>query len=178
MLRLFLAIPLPTEVKKEIGREIVKAKDSLTDWKISWVSPENLHVTLIFLGWVSEEKIELLKQEASGAVSNFSPFSVSTGLVSANRHPIWFEIEKGGKELDQLYQRLGEKLSIKGSFLEKRPFQPHLTIGRVKKRGKVPLPQSKGSFQWKANRVVLYQSKLKRSGAIYIELASFPLRRA
>ena len=66
---------------------------------------------------------------------------ISTGLVSFGDHPIWFDLEKGEENIHKLQQELGKKLTLKGSYLEKRPFHAHLTIGKIKKKGRSKLPK-------------------------------------
>jgi len=175
MIRLFLAVPVPKKIKEELAREQEKVKNSLSDWKINWVAPENFHITLIFLGWVENEKVKTLKGDIAGAQKNLPDFEISTGSLTFEERPIWLEIKKGTEKLQKLQEILGKELSIKGSYLEKRASHPHLTIGRVKNKGKSKLPKIKKSFTWKADKIVLYQSKLRRSGSVYTELVSFPL---
>lgn len=174
MIRTFLAVSLPKETQSDLGQEIEKIKSTLPDWQVNWVKPENLHLTLIFLGWISEENIETLKTEVSTALKDFLTFEVSTGELSTLGRSLWFEIEKGGLELTKLHQQLKKELSIKGPD-ENRPFHAHLTIGRIKKKGKSKLLKVERSFSWKADRVILYKSRLRHGGPIYTPLASFPL---
>ena len=175
MVRLFLAVPVPKKIKEELAKEAAKIKASLTDWEVNWVVPENSHITLIFFGWAKQEDLEGLKKEIPQVAEKFPAFKISTGLVSFGDHPIWFDLEKGEENIHKLQQELGKKLTLKGSYLEKRPFHAHLTIGKIKKKGRSKLPKVEKSFKWKADKVVLYQSKLRRSGSLYTELASFPL---
>lgn len=173
MIRLFLAVPVPKEIKRRLAAEIEKVKKSLPDWKINWVTPENFHITLLFLGWVREEDIERVKREAADAVCDFPTFEISAGPLTFEERPIWLEITGGRKDLQRLQEALGTNLSTKGSYFENRIFHPHLTIGRVKNKGRTKSPQIKKTFSWKADRIVLYESKLRRKGPIYTELASF-----
>lgn len=175
MIRLFFAVPVPPRTKQALAKEITEVKTALSDWKVSWDKPENLHLTLIFLGWVPQSKVEDLKEEAADAIKGFKPFEIFTGELVAKDNPLWFEIKKGKEQLFELRQQLGEKLSVKGLSLEKRLYHAHLTIGRIKRKGRSKLPKIEKSFRWKADRVALYQSRLRRTGSVYTELASFPL---
>ncbi|GMR19309.1 MAG: RNA 2',3'-cyclic phosphodiesterase [Patescibacteria group bacterium] len=171
MIRTFLAVPLPLKVKKELGREIDKIKTTLSDWQVNWVRPENLHVTLIFFGWIPDGKVPLLQPEIRNALAGFPSFEISTGKLSAEKHPIWIEVKKGRGGLTRLHSNL----NLQGYRKEKRSFSPHLTIGRVKRRGKLKLPKIEKTFLWKTNRLVLYESKISRKGPVYKELFSFDL---
>src|SRR3989304_9130995 len=124
MQRLFLSIPLSNQVKNQIAPEIERFKKSISDWEITWVAPENLHLTRVFFGWVKKEQIESLITEIGRAVSDFPSFKITTGKVSAKRWPIWLEIEQGREELNRLAEELVHQLTIKGSLEEGRGFYP------------------------------------------------------
>ncbi len=177
MNRTFLAVPVPLKTKDHLNQRIKKVRRALPDWEVNWEKPEKLHVTLIFFGWTTEEQVSRIRREVAAAVKAFPAFEVSTGKISIQDRPIWFEIEKGEKELIQLLQILKEKLSLKGSTAESRPYHPHLTIGRVRKKGETrQLSASEGSFSWKADELTLYESELRRTGSIYTKIAAFPLK--
>jgi 2'-5' RNA ligase len=175
MKRLFLAVPIPKKLKSALEKELEKLKMGLSDWDVRWVAPENLHITLVFFGWVKENQIETLKTEVGRAVSGFPSFEITTGKISAERWPIWLEIEGGRKELQEISEALTKNLTTKGSLEEIRDFHPHLTLGRFQNKGKSKLPKVGEIFSWKANRIILYESAYKRRVRIYTEIASFPL---
>uniref|UniRef100_A0A831Z2N4 RNA 2',3'-cyclic phosphodiesterase n=1 Tax=candidate division WWE3 bacterium TaxID=2053526 RepID=A0A831Z2N4_UNCKA len=175
MRRLFLAVPLPRQIKKRLALEVEELRKLLPDWTIKWVDPENLHITLVFFGWVKEEQIETLQAEIRTAVPESLPFDIATGKLSRKGRPLWLEIESGRNELQALAETLSKKLTLKGSLKEEREFHPHLTLGRIKKRGRKNLPKTDQSFGWRADRLVLYESKFVRKQRIYEEVFSFPL---
>ena len=172
--RIFLALPVPSKIKNQLGEASGKIKKQLSDWQINWVPTRNLHITLIFFGWVEEKQLEILKKEIATEVRKFIVSKVSTGQLNTQNRPIWFEIEKGQEELTHLQISIAKRLTIKGSE-ESRSFRPHITIGRVKKRGKSKSRRVEESFSWKVDRLVLYESKLTREGSSYRELLSVPL---
>lgn len=175
MKRLFLAVPIPEKLKSALGKELENLKITLPDWNVNWVTPKNLHTTLIFFGWIEENQIEPLKTELGRAVSSFPSFEITTGKIAPERWTIWLEIEKGREELHQLSEKLERHLTAKGLLKEERGFHPHLTLGRVKKRGKTKLPMSSTEFSWKADHLVLYESRFVRRRRIYEEVSSFKL---
>ncbi|OGC66974.1 2'-5' RNA ligase [candidate division WWE3 bacterium RIFCSPLOWO2_02_FULL_53_10] len=172
MPRLFLAVPLPNQIKTRLASKIGGLQKSLSNWNINWVAPENLHITLVFFGWVKAEQVEDLKAEVSAAVSGFSPFEVTAGKLSLKGRPLWLEIGPGRDELQMIAENLSKKLTLKGSLEEERGFHPHLTLGRVKKRGRTKLPAVPETFSWKANRIVLYESRFVHKQRIYEEVWS------
>lgn len=175
MVRLFLAVPIPQDIKNQLAKEIEKIQKQLSDWQVNWVKPENLHVTLIFLGWLEKDKIAEIKKETAQAVKGIGDFKITTGPLNTRNRPIWFELTAGEEEIVNLYQEIMAGLAFKGPE-ETRPYHAHLTIGRVKKRGKSKSAAVTKTFTWEADRVVLYESKLRRTGPIYKEVASFPLK--
>ena len=177
MPRLFLAVPLPAEIKNTLAQEVGQLKNLLPDWRVKWVAPENLRITLIFFGEIKEEQIHDLKDGIAKTVRDFSSFEISTGGLAGEGRPIWLEIKNGQKELTRLFQKLAEALTIKGSAEEDRPFHSHLTLGRIKKRGKIPLPQLKRAFSWRVKRLKIFESQLRRTGPTYTPRAGFELAR-
>src|SRR3990172_7454680 len=175
MPRLFLAMPLPGQVKKQLTVKIGKIKKSLSDWTVNWVAPENLHITLVFFGWVKEEQVKIIKTDIAEAVSGLPAFKIITGKLSVEGRPIWLEIEDGRGKLHKISEALVRKLTIRGSLEEERGFHPHLTLGRMKKRGETKLPSVSETFSWKVSRLVLYESKLSPKGPTYIPRSSFSL---
>ncbi|KRT67675.1 MAG: 2'-5' RNA ligase, 2'-5' RNA ligase [candidate division WWE3 bacterium CSP1-7] len=176
MKRIFLAVPVTQKIIRELAKEIERLKKSLPDWEIKWVTPENLHITLVFFGWVKEDQIKNLKTEIEALVPKSTPFQITTGKLFLKVRPLWLEIEQGREELNRLAEEIGHQLTIKGSLKEERGFYPHLTLGRVKKRGKIKLPLVHEEFSWKANRLVLYESRFVRKQRVYEELFPFPLK--
>jgi len=174
--RIFLAIPVPPAVKKRLGPSVSDLKNKLSDWRINWVAPKNLHITLVFFGWVKAEQVKTIRAESSAAISGSLPFEVATGELSLEGRPLWLEIEQGQDEIKSLAENLSNKLTQKGSLEEERGFHSHLTLGRVKKKGKSKLPKAKAKFSWKVNRLVLYESRFVRKQRIYEEVFSFPLK--
>src|SRR3989344_5803785 len=101
MRRLFLATPLSNQAKNQIAPEIERLKKSLSDWEIKWVTPENLHITLVFFDWVKEDQIKNLKTEIETVVPKSTPFKITTGKLFLKVRPLWLEIEQGREELNK-----------------------------------------------------------------------------
>ncbi|MEM3061174.1 MAG: RNA 2',3'-cyclic phosphodiesterase [Candidatus Bathyarchaeia archaeon] len=104
---------------------------------IKLVEPQNIHITLRFLGEISEALIERVKDEISSI--NFKTFDVEfKGLgafPSYNRiNVIWVGIEKGEKELEDIFNRLEIRLRKLGFSPDPKGFSPHVTIARVRSR--------------------------------------------
>lgn len=136
-MRTFIAVNLPDEIKKKVAE--VTASLKKIDSGIKWVEPQNLHLTLKFLGWVEDKRLPEVV-EITGKVSSpsFKLKLAGMGSFPEGKSPrvLWVDIIEGAAELKALADHLEEDFSAAGFRAEKREFSPHLTIGRIKdKRG-------------------------------------------
>ena len=133
--RLFIAVPTPEPVRAAAAAVIHRLRGPEG---VSWVKPERLHLTLRFLGQVSAEQKEEIESAIAETANAFSRFVVQCGGAGAFptvRRPrtIWLGFSGEGKaSLVALAERLERRLEKCGFPREDRPFQPHLTLGRVK----------------------------------------------
>ncbi len=183
-LRVFVAIDLPPRVKMAVGS--VSQQLAGIKGRIAWVKPQGIHLTLKFLGNVSPRQLEQIKQALQVSVGNIQPFSfqlTELGLFPNDRRPrvIWWGLETDSPQLLQLYRSLEKQLAKCGFPHEKRPFTPHLTLGRVRELAQ-PQQLTRLMAEVKiptlapiaVKQLELMQSTLTRTGAIYNHLASFP----
>ena len=183
-MRLFVAVPFPSEVKNELGKLI-------DDWrrekdKITWVKKENLHLTLKFLGETPVEMLEALKANLSSHLNGLTSFTLA--LSGAGAFPnlnfarvLWVDVSEGKEKMVELAQKV-EKATVPLGFpSDERDFAAHLTIGRVKEARLSERLLAKVracTFEVKGiivSEVVLYQSELAPGGSIYTPLARFEL---
>ncbi|MEA3436991.1 MAG: RNA 2',3'-cyclic phosphodiesterase, partial [Thermodesulfobacteriota bacterium] len=136
-IRAFIAIELP----EEITAFIRKIQEGLRSYgfKARWVRPENVHLTLKFLGDINNEEIKKVGDAIISAASENS--SMSLGAKGIGFFPgvkrsrvIWTGIAGQTKELTDLQKTLDGKLETIGFPKEKRPFKGHLTIARIKRK--------------------------------------------
>jgi 2'-5' RNA ligase len=185
LLRSFLAIELPKSIQKKIEEVQRDLKTSHAD--VKWVHPENIHLTLKFFGNIEESKVEPILQSIGRLIQKTLPFSMKVQGVGAFPHSknprvIWMGLMDGEEVLATVQKELEETLAKIGFEPEDRPFQPHLTLGRVKtSRGKDDLvgkmekhrEEEFGSVE--VEEVVLFKSELKPTGAIYTPLRKLRL---
>lgn len=188
--RLFVAVDLPDEAKRELGRLQGRLRpDGLENLK--WVAPESIHITLKFLGHVKPETVEKIKPEIDKISSAFNPFDIGLkglGVFPALSRPqvLWVGLSGEVGRLQLLAGHLEEKLAGLGFAAEKRRFVPHLTLARVRP-GALPgelqaLAEavSKTSFNFacpvRVNSINLMQSLLTPQGAIYTRLYKAKLK--
>lgn len=164
--RLFIAIPLPDEVKDFI-RENIVLPDNYKKTK-----SENLHITLQFLGDVEESRVGEIKEALAAAVSDVNSFSLSIdrlGCFKRDEIPslIYYSGSKGVGQLKKVAHRLRDCLAPLG-FKEKKQFKYHITIGRLKyNRGHYRVPYLSKKIEFQVDKVNLYSSTLTPEGPIY-----------
>ncbi len=156
--------------------------------KVSWVAPENLHLTMKFLGDQTDNDLAIICRAVRQAVQEVPAFEFTchgAGAFPNLRRPrtLWLGVREGAEQLKQLQQRIDEELASHGFPKEHRGFQPHLTLGRVRSGGAAltDLGELVGKAeQFEAgttaiDEVVVFGSYLQRGGPIYEPLAHAPL---
>jgi RNA 2',3'-cyclic 3'-phosphodiesterase len=190
--RLFVALDLPEDIRA--GLEAWQARE-LTDEAMRPVAPQALHVTLCFLSYHPEKKID----EIAGIVTGVEPRPVELRLEPEpvplpKRRPRLFAVGAPSEAAITLQQELSDALETKRFYKpEKRPFWPHVTVARVKsepgsrsgkRRGRGE-PREVADFPsslpgdllqtFEAPRLALYRSHLRPTGAEYVRLAELNL---
>ena len=185
MIRSFIAIEIPEDTKTMIGEVQQQLKKSGVG--VRWVKPGSMHLTLKFLGNIRPEQVDDIAAAVAQEVRSESVLTlqaVGLGGFPSQRKPrvIWVGLEGEVQRLSRIQARLEIGLEALGFAREKRPFRPHLTIGRIKERRRLQslvdamtvleLPQF-NSFD--ADEIILYKSDLRPTGAIYTKLQRMPL---
>lgn len=174
--RSFIAIELTKEIKDKLNKIQDELEKSNAD--VKWVEPENIHLTLRFLGNVEEKKLEDIKRILEKISEKHIRFSIELSGIGAfpkisSPRVIWIGIEKG-EELFQIFSELEDELNKIGFKKEERGFSAHITIGRVRS----PLNRVKLSEEIKkmnsiprlsssVNKITLFKSTLTSKGPIY-----------
>lgn len=186
MLRMFVAIELSERVRQNVAG--VLADLDRIGAAVRWVKPENLHLTLKFLGDVEEHRLSDLFAGTEEALREIHAFRVTfrgLGAFPHLRRPrvFWIGIEQQGAErLKTVQQRIESRLPGLGFPRDTKAFAPHLTLGRVKKnpRGIAELAaaverMSFGPEEMSVERVVVMKSVLTPEGPNYSRLREVPL---
>lgn len=185
LLRAFIAIEIPPEIKKAIAAEIANLHNG-AGRAVRWVATENIHLTLKFLGEISPASVELLSQALQAECDQHVPFDITVsglGCFPNSHRPriIWIGLNIP-PELSRLQHKLETAAARLGYTAEDKPFSPHLTIGRIREQA-TPAELnnvhsaleklhvgSLGTFT--AQSVHLFKSDLKPSGPVYTSLFS------
>ena len=180
MIRTFIAIDIPEDIRSRIADfQNTMIRSNLA---VRWVKPENIHLTLKFIGEIPEQLVGEIKSGLFDAPSLREPFDVTlsgTGVFPNIRRPriFWAGITSGAEELSRLSKEIQEKLVRFGVEKDARAFKPHLTIGRIKPGKPVEGLEhyvgagllQPGAFRVK--EIAFMKSVLHRTGAEYSSLA-------
>ncbi len=157
------------------------------DLKASWVRPENVHLTLKFLGNIHPDRVSEIGHVLKTVAGEFGPFSLSfseLGMFPKSGGPrvLWMGVKDPGQTLPALHRRVQAGLESLGFEPENRPYSPHLTLARIKspKNGRLLREQVKTKPEvepvvFEVDRIVLFQSELTAGGSRYSKLMANPL---
>lgn len=150
--------------------------------RVRWIRPENVHLTLKFLGDVRGEALEELRAllvEACAGRESFDVGLLGLGAFPSARHAriLWAGVGAGSEELRSLAADLDAAFAPLGFEREERSYTPHLTLGRIRGRPAnldLSVPASR-ELRFQAQRVELVESTLTESGVIYETVKAFDL---
>ncbi len=177
--RLFIAIPLPASLRAELAALYEPIPG------VAWTRPEQLHLTLRFLGEV-ERPLADTAEAALGAI-RVETFVLPVGGIGAfpprgAPRVLWVGVGRGHPRLYQLRQKIDDTLLGVGLALDVRRFEPHATLGRVHAEA---APGAVGQFlrrhrqfetaPFRADAFRLYASELRPAGAVHLVKREFAL---
>ena len=180
-LRLFLAMDVPRPHLEAIADAVVPLRELLPDAR--WTPVENQHITLKFLGWVPDDRLEAVAGVCESVSSRHSSAELALSELGAFPTPrrvrvLWVGVEDAAGALRSLAGDLDEALEPLGFEREARDFTAHLTLARSRTPRKVPdgLPAlGIGPLGFDVGELVLYRSHLSPRGPRYEALRTFPL---
>ena len=184
--RAFIAIALNKTLYKELAVLQQKLKASNAD--VKWVAPENIHITLKFLGNITDEQIETVKDALKKSCAQFKSYDTSLKGIGAfpdflSPRVIWVGMDEGSKQTSLICDSIEENLAKAGFPKEERKFSAHLTLGRVRpsagsgqgsfknKQKLAEVIEKEKSFysseKLSVQEIILFKSTLTGSGSIY-----------
>jgi len=185
-IRSFLAFELPEEFKRLISRTSGEMKKSSLD--IRWVKVGNIHLTVIFIGDMATEHLDPMGKSISEVCQEHDPLNIAingAGVFSSRRNPrvLWIGLDGEIDRMAAFRDALQKKLKPYGIKKEKRPFNPHLTLGRFRKGAKSGVHLDNLLLAYKdltgpactLRELALFKSDLKPGGAVYTKLNAWPL---
>ena len=172
-MRTFIAIDLPEKIKNKIAElENDFKKCNLT---FKWVKPENLHLTLKFLGDISQEQVSKVKEAITKISGKFAAFKANFngfGFFPNARKPRVFFISIDKEELfKSIASELEKELETLG-FDKKNRFKSHITLARIKDLKNIEsltekIKNTQLDEEFPADTIILYKSTLTKEGPIY-----------
>ena len=186
LIRTFIAVEIDAAIRRAAARLIEQLRPAGAD--VKWVEPENLHLTLKFLGDLGADGVARVCQAVQKAAAGVPPFEIEIRGAGAfpNVHrpqTIWLGAGEGDDQMAQLAEQVESALEPFGFRRETRRFRTHLTIGRVRRDGGRTAglgPALDEVAGYEAGRmpveeVVVFSSELTRSGPIYKAMGRAPL---
>lgn len=191
-MRLFIGVALPDFAKQEAAAACERVKRQIqraaARAAIRWVEPENLHVTLWFLGETKDEAADAVRAalHLPLTIPSFDLQLARFGAFPEKGSPrvLWMSVARGREQLVSLYGEIRDRLRPLGYEPERRSFSPHLTVARVKDISgsdapavrKVLAAASPALSTFVADAAVLFRSHTSPHGARYESLLRVPLK--
>jgi len=181
-MRAFIAVDLPESIRATLRHKQTAFRSVAPGAR--WTEPEGIHLTLKFLGEVSDSKVREVSERLR-KLGPFEPFAIRVaglGFFPDGRRPrvFWVGIEESAS-LIRLAQHVDKEMQAIGFAREERAFRPHLTLARFREPQALPALQAAisgqgeedlGSFE--VSDFFLFESKLSPHGAQYRKVERFP----
>ena len=179
--RAFIAVVPPGSVRAGLGKLVGRLKNLDSEDAVRWVTPDAMHITLAFLGQLEESKAAPLTSALEKAVVGMATFDLSIGKLGtfgerrrrAGAQVIWAGLEGDVVALGELHERVSGAVRHVGLRVESRGFEPHFTLGRVRRGRRWLLDAADApttpSARFRVTEVTLMESRLGRGPAVYVE---------
>ncbi len=189
VVRSFIAIELPDSLFGQLEQVSDNLQELLEGMPIRWIAVPNIHLTLKFLGDVSEKNIPMIKEILKTEAASHKHFEVSVGGFGVfpnftRPRVIWVGVE-APDELENLQRRIDVETARLGYVPDRRKFNPHLTLGRVSRNANpkevrsisVVLRKQRVGFLGavRISEVNLFRSDLGPRGAVYTKMFTAPI---
>lgn len=179
-MRSFIAVPIPRHTIEGIWSSCTQLREQYPS--VKWVKPEGIHITLAFLGEIDGEtcqKIQTALGEINWRTTPFQAWIKELGCFPQKGAPrvLFTHIDRGAGICRKLYRQVKEVVSPIVQ-LDKKPFKPHITLGRYPRgyAGEAPASDAADINEtFIIEKVILYESILSRTGAEYHPIETFYL---
>jgi 2'-5' RNA ligase len=188
-MRVFIAIDIGEQIRKALAdlQDKLQGKADIKKGDAKWVNPENIHLTLKFLGEIKDEQavdVCNITRDVAGRHESFELDVESVGhFGDKSARVLWVGTGQNCDKLLQLQQDLEQQLDLAGWPSEARKFSGHLTLCRIRNaRAGVKLAQLAQQYKdYKlgtapADSVSVYQSQLTPQGPVYTVLGRYELK--
>ena len=184
-MRLFVSVDLPDDFAEPVADLQAAFEDASG---LTFTDPEQAHLTMKFLGDVTDDRVPDLERELEAAVDDagVDPFPVRYGGLGVFPDleyisVLWLGVEQGGDDLTRLYEAIESRTTDLGFDPEDHDFTPHVTLARMDHAGGKELVQDLVTErdptigETRVEELRLTESTLTEDGPVYSTVASFPL---
>ena len=188
-MRVFIAIEIDEKIRKALAdlQDKLQGKADIKRSDAKWVNPENIHLTLKFLGEIKDEQVVDVCNITGDVASRHKSFELDVESVGhfggRSARILWVGTGQNRDKLLQLQQDLEQQLDLAGWPRETRKFSGHLTLCRIRNaRAGVKLAQLAREYEnfklgtMPADSISVYQSQLTPKGPIYTVLGNYRLQ--
>ena len=187
--RSFVAIELSDELKQELKNLINRLRTDSPP-VARWVDPAGIHLTLKFLGDVSADRLDAVRESLAEAVGDFAPLRLEVGGLGVFPNPnrmrvVWVAVSDETDRLQALQRAVETSMEELGFPGESRPFTPHLTLARIRDRARpderqaverlVATEEFRAAVSLDVDTIHLMRSRLTSSGTVYNHTGSVRL---
>ena len=185
MKRLFLAIPIKTTDNNFIPLLDGLKRQLAHEKRINWVKPDNIHLTLKFIGNTPNEDVPKIIDSVGEMLRNHKSFTMDfnhTGIFGSRYAPrvLWLGMQNTPQEIYDLEEDTLSAFDKIGYLRDRQNFVPHITLGRIKELCEkqyfqkiVAGIEQKSYIKQEVNEIILFQSFLRPEGAVYKEIKKF-----
>jgi RNA 2',3'-cyclic 3'-phosphodiesterase len=183
--RCFLALPLADPALTAAARLQAELTNQVAD--VRWARPETLHVTVHFFGEIDDERVAAAVEAVRPLAEHTERFDMALDSIGSfppagTPRVLWLGESAENAALTAFAGRCHAALRDEGFPVDARPFRPHCTLGRPRRRwgaeGRAAWSSARAEqpevMRWTATRLVLYDSRSARGGAVYTEQAVLP----
>jgi 2'-5' RNA ligase len=173
-LRLFIALDLPDDWRRAL-QGVQETQEQAAPGYFRWVAVDLLHLTVVFLGQVRNERVDDVSECLLRSTRQIGPIKLSLGAVGtfgSRRAPrvMWVEAHEPDGTLEQLRATLERELHDSNISFDEKPLKPHITLGRARRQTQSPpriVHQALAAAAHVVDEVALFESQLSPTGPSY-----------
>jgi 2'-5' RNA ligase len=184
--RMFCAVDLPEHVRSSLSAHRKQIQQAAPVAQASWSRTDNVHLTLKFLGDLSQASVQNLSEAAAQAVAGLEPFTVrleQTGVFPSHGSPrvLWIGVNDREGKLAELHAHLEDEAARSGFQKEARQFHPHITVARLREPQDARMLASAHKamefepVEFAVSELLVIRSELSSAGSKYSTISRHPL---
>lgn len=184
MPRLFVALEIGATAQQRVATEQARLAETMHGASLRWVKQDQLHITLVFIGQVSDERgaqvIEMLRDPLPHPPFRFELGGLGAFPPHGAPRALWIGVTSGAEDVVRVQASVAERLVALGIERERRGFSPHLTLARWRDSRPSDRPRTTRESpptiaRVDARAVTLFQSRVSSAGSVYTRLTECSL---